>query len=457
MRRPRPGWILALLLVLTGCVAVPNAERLAVRADRGPPRIDGPRGPIPPRLSKSEIERLARSAGGDEALLREVALQGATAGTPLVAGNRVTLLQNGRPTYDAMMQAILSARTNISLESYIFEGDSIGRAIADLLAERSRAGVKVQIIYDSEGSVDTPNAQWDMLRAAGVQILEYNPLNPIKARGGYDPNDRDHRKLLVIDGRLAIMGGINISEIYLYGGVEPGSTDRWWVPWRDTDIAVEGPVVSEYQQFFVNVWTEQHGDPLPATVRLDKPPALGDSFVRALPGSPQDGDPEIYVALLSAIRRARHNVWLTTAFFDPTEEARAVLADAARRGVDVELSVPGESDSQATLAAGRSRYQELLDAGVKIWERRDVFLHGKTATIDGVWSTVGSANLNSRSVLWNNELCTIVLGRDFARQMEDAFRRDRAHGTPILPAAWARRPLGERLIEWSARALEALL
>jgi cardiolipin synthase len=179
--------------------------------------------------------------------------------------------------------------------------------------------------------------------------------------------------------------------------------------------------------------------------------------VRTVPGTPQQGDPQIYVALLSAIRHAQTRVWLTTAYFDPTEEARQVLADAARRGVDVELTVPGETDSYATLAAGRSRYDELLRAGVKIYERRDVFLHGKTATIDGVWSMVGSSNLDARSVVWNNELSSIVLGRAFAAEMEDAFVKDRAAGTEIPLATWERRPLTDRVMEWSARALEGLL
>jgi cardiolipin synthase len=295
------------------------------------------------------------------------------------------------------------------------------------------------------------------MRAEGIAVLEYNPLDPARSRGSYEPNDRDHRKCMIIDGKRVIMGGINISEIYLYGGTAPGSTDRFWVPWRDTDVVIEGPVVAKYQQFFLDTWKAQKGGPLPDVNYFPDLPAAGPSYVRPVPGTPQEGDPQIYVALLSAIRHAEKNVWLTTAYFDPTPEAREVLANAARRGVDVRLSVEGQTDSEVTLAAGRSHYAQLLDAGVKISERRDVFLHGKSATIDGIWSIVGSANLDTRSVVWNNELTAIVLGRDFAGEMEAAFERDFAAGTPIDREIWGRRPLGERVLEYGARTLEGLL
>jgi len=447
----------ALLFVLAGCATIPNARKLSTGPSGKSPVVetaDHAPSTLPP---PQELPSISRFPGDDEKLQRQVAVEGQVGDSPLVAGNKVTLVQNGRPTYDLMEQAILAAKENISLESYTIEGDAIGTAITDLLIEKRRQGVSVEVIYDSYGSKDTPPSFWQRLKAEGIALLEYNPLDPAKARVGYDPNDRDHRKCVIIDGRLAIMGGVNISEIYLYGGIEPGSTDRYWIAWRDTDIEVEGPVVAKYQQFFLHVWTTQKGDPLPKAKFFPELSTAGPSYVRAVPGTPQEGDPQIYIALLSAIRHAEKNVFITTAYFDPTEEARQVLADAARRGVDVELSVEGQTDSDTTLNAGRSRYSELLEAGVKISERRDVFLHGKTATIDGVWSIVGSSNLDTRSVIWNNELSTIVLGRDFAHQMEEAFAKDRAAGTEIDLKSWKGRPFGERASEWTARALEALL
>jgi cardiolipin synthase len=459
MRPMRPFWLLLLAfpLFLSACATVPNAKQLSVAPGAGPPAVETAAGHMSHAQGEKAMEKTARYPGDDEALQKQVAVEGQVAGSPLVAGNRLTLIEDGRPTYDAIEQAILSAKTNISMETYTIEGDAIGTAIADALIEKRRQGVTVQLIYDSFGSHDTPQAFWDRLRAEGVQVLEYNPLNPAKVRVAYEPNDRDHRKCLIVDGRLAVMGGVNVSEIYLYGGSEPNSTDRWWVPWHDTDIAVEGPVVAQYQRFFLDVWAAQKGDALPAVEFFPKLTPAGDSYVRAVPGTPQMGDPQIYVALLSAIRRAERNVWLTAAYFDPPEEARHVLEDAARRGVDVRLSVGGESDSQLTLAAGRSRYDELLKAGVKISERRDVFLHGKTGTIDGVWSIVGSANLDTRSVVWNNELSTIVLGRKFAREMEDQFERGWASGTTIERDTWENRPFVDRVTDWSARALDGLL
>jgi cardiolipin synthase len=446
-----------LLLSVTGCATIPNAKNLSTPAQGKAPVIEGAHHDLTPTQSAQALKTVSGAPGDDELLLRQVAVEGQVAGTPLTAGNKVELVQNGRPTYDLMEQAILSAKTNISVESYTIEGDAIGTAITDLLIEKHRQGVAVEIIYDSYGSTDTPTAFWDRIRAEGIPVVEYNPLNAAKATAGYDPNDRDHRKCMIIDGKLAIMGGVNISEIYLYGGTAPGSTDRYWIPWRDTDIRVEGPVVAKYQQFFLDVWASQKGPALPNVQFFPQLQPEGPSYIRAVPGTPQAGDPQIYVALLSAIRHAEKNVWLTTAYFDPTPEARQVLADAAKRGVDVELSVEGETDSQATLLAGRSHYAQLLKAGVKISERRDVFLHGKTATIDGVWSIVGSSNLDTRSVIWNNELSSIVLGRGFAGEMEAAFKKDFAAGVEIDPKAWQDRPLTERATEWGARALEVIL
>ncbi len=454
----RLSLVLALFLFpIAGCVTIPSAQQLAANPGRQIPPIEGANKPLSKTQDVRAFQSLARYPGDDEVLQRQVALEGQLSGTPLSAGNKVTLIQNGRPAYDAMERAILSAKTNISAEFYEIDADSIGTSITDLLIDKAKEGVAVELIYDSQGSEDTPPAFWDRLRAAGVQVLEYNPLNPLKARIGYEPNDRDHRKLLVVDGKHAVMGGINITEIYLYGGAESGHLDRWWVPWRDTDIEVEGPVVAELQQFFVDIWRTQKGDPLPAVNFFPRLTPVGTSYVRAVPGAPQQGDPEIYVALLSAIRHAQSKVWISTAFFDPTDEERQALRDAVGRGVDVQLIVPGVSDSQLTLAAGRSHYTELLKAGIKIFERRDVFLHGKTGTIDGVWSIVGSSNFDARSVIWNNELSVIVLGRDFARQMETAFVQDRAAGTPIDLESWENRPIGERLTDWAARAVEALL
>ncbi|HLG90122.1 MAG TPA: phospholipase D-like domain-containing protein [Alphaproteobacteria bacterium] len=448
----------AVCLASVGCVSIPTARQLAVEPEANrPPAILGPNGMLPSLEAETEIKRLARFPGDDEALQRQVASQGEAAGTPLTAGNKVTLLQNGPATYAAMKQAIQSAKDTINLEFYILAADTIGDEISRLLIEKCRAGVAVQLIYDSQGSHDTPSAFWDRLRAAGVKIVEYNPLNPLNARAGYNPNDRDHRKLLVVDGKLGITGGINITEIYIYGGAETGSRDRWWLRWRDTDVQIEGPAVREMQHAFLDAWSAQKGPPLPQRTFFPPQTAIGHDDVRVTPEAPQKGDLQIYIALLSAIRHARSRVWISTAYFDPTPEDEEVLKSAAHRGVDVELIVQGQSDSQATLAAGRSHYAGLLAAGIKIFERRDVFLHGKTATIDGVWSIVGSSNLDARSVIWNNELAVIVLSQDFAGQMEAAFQNDRKAGTPIKFNEWADRPLGERIGEWSARLLEGLL
>ena len=207
--------VVPLCLALAGCVSIPDAKQLAVEPHGEAPMIMGAKGPLPAPEAEAAIRSLARFPGDDEALQRQVALEGQVAKTPLTAGNRISLLQDGPTTYAAMKQIISAAKDTIDLEFYTLAADSIGDAIAGLLIQKRQAGVAVQLIYDSQGSIDTPKPFWDRLRAGGVTVLEYNPLDPGQTRIGYNPNDRDHRKLLIVDGKIAVMGGINITEIYI--------------------------------------------------------------------------------------------------------------------------------------------------------------------------------------------------------------------------------------------------
>jgi cardiolipin synthase len=323
-----------------------------------------------------------------------------------------------------------------------------------LLIQKSVQGVQVHLIYDAWGSMSENAALFDQLRHGGVQVVSYHPLGA-DGRIDLDFNRRDHRKLLIVDGTIAITGGVNITGVYLNPKGSP-SDDPEKMEWRDTDIRIDGPVVAQFEALWEKTWKQQHGPalpPAPATPGFIR----GSSTVQVIDGAPVDGHPVIYETLLSAFALAKSSIHLTTGFFAPTPQMDEALQDAARRGVDVAIVVPANSDSNAARAAGRSHYTDLLEAGVKIYERQAVVLHAKTAVVDGLWSTVGSSNLDWRSTILNNEIDAVVLGHDFGMKMEAMFRQDVAASQQITPQVWAQRGLGERLRETWARLLDKLL
>lgn len=290
-------------------------------------------------------------------------------------------------------------------------------------------------------------------------MLEFNPINPLAAKTPWLINNRDHRKLLVVDGRTAFLGGINISSVYSSGSIvrRAGKADGNAVAWRDTDLQIEGPVVGEFQKLFMQTWEKQRGKPL---AQKDYFPALkvqGKDIVRAIGSTPDDPYSLIYLTLISAIGNAEKEVHLTNAYFVPDPQLLKSLIDAAARGVDVKLILPSHSDSAVVFHAGRAHYASLLKGGVKIYERGGALLHSKTAVIDGVWSTVGSTNLDWRSFLDNDEINAVILGREFAQQMQVMFARDLETSQAIDPQQWERRPLQFRFKEWMARLWGRLL
>jgi cardiolipin synthase len=328
-----------------------------------------------------------------------------------------------------------------------------------LLLEQQSRGVQVNMIYDSVGAISTPKAYFDRLAEGGIQVLEFNPVSPVSIMMPWTLNNRDHRKLLVVDGRTAFLGGINISSVYASGSVvkrnaEPGGNTT---AWRDTDLQIEGPVVGEFQKLFLETWQKQKGKPLAQRNYFPALKAEGRDIVRAVGSTPDDPFSLMYLTLISAIGNAQKQVYLTNAYFIPDAQLLKALADAAGRGVDVKLVLPSHTDSQTAFHAGRSHYAELLKGGVKIHERRGALLHSKTAIVDGVWSTVGSANLDWRSALDNNEVNAVVLGRDFAQQMLAMFAADLAMSDAIDAERWERRPLSFRFKEWMARVWGRLL
>jgi cardiolipin synthase len=390
-----------------------------------------------------------------------MALEQAITDSPLTVGNKVTLLQNGVDTYAAMFAAMRSARDHINLESYIFEDDEIGQQFADLLLAQQGRGIQVNLIYDSVGGVGTPRAFFERLQQAGVAVLEFNPLNPLSARVPWTVNHRDHRKLLIVDGETAFMGGLNISSVYSSGSI----TGRFRRPkppsdpaeWRDTHLKIEGPVVDEFQKLFLQTWAKQKGTPLAPRNYFPALQSQGQDMVRAIGSTPDEPFSRIYITLLSAIGNAEKEVFLTNAYFVPDPQLLKALIDAAARGVDVRLLLPSHSDSALVFHAGRAFYQTLLAGGVKIFERSGAVLHSKTAVVDGVWSTVGSTNLDWRSFRDNDEINAVVLGRGFAGQMQQMFNKDLAASVEIDLETWNRRSALLRFKEWMAQVWGRLL
>jgi cardiolipin synthase len=301
---------------------------------------------------------------------------------------------------------------------------------------------------------------FDELTQAGVAVLEFNPVNPLSSRGGaWLINNRDHRKMLIVDGRTAFIGGINISSVYSSGSIihhtKKSSTGDG--AWRDTDLRIDGPVVADFQKLFLHTWAKQHGKPLMAKNYAPVLVPVGKDIVRAIGSTPDDPFSLVYLTLISAISNAEQQVFLTNAYFVPDPQLMQALIDAAARGVDVRLILPSYSDSSLVFHAGRAQYARLLARGVHIYERQGALLHAKTAMIDGVWSSVGSSNLDWRSFMDNDEVNAVVLGRDFALEMAAMFALDQAASLSIDPETWADRPLTFKLKEWLAQLWERWL
>ncbi len=447
------------VLAAGGCATLPDADAVRERHSGQQARFETARGPLSTARSAAILAALKLQSGDIDILDKHVALEQSVTGSPLLTGNAVVLLQDGAATYPAMFEAIGSARDHVNLESYMFEDDETGRQFADLLIAKQALGVQVNVIYDGVGALDTPRAFFERLKSAGIAVLEFNPVNPLVGHAPWSINNRDHRKLLVVDGHTAFVGGINISGVYSAGSISlrRGKTSGDGTAWRDTDLRLQGPVVAELQKLFIGTWEKQRGQPLAARSYFPPLEPRGGELVRAIGSTPDDAYSAMYLTLISAIENAERQVYLTNAYFVPDPQLLKSLKSAAARGVDVRLVLPGQSDSALVFHAGRSHYADLLESGVKLYERNGAMLHAKTAVIDGVWSTVGSTNLDWRSFLDNDEVNAVVLGRAFGQQMQAAFTADMAASRQVERAAWSRRDLLLRLKEIAARLWERLL
>jgi cardiolipin synthase len=391
----------------------------------------------------------------DTALERHEARHAPLSSCPILDGNAVRLLDSGQAAISAILDAIDAAQASLHLEYYIFsdvhQGDR--SILKGLLAARAR-GVQVAVLYDSAGSHATPDAMFDQLEAAGAKTLEFRPLNPLRRHFAWHLNDRDHRKLMVADGNTAFMGGTNLSRVYENppsNGVVPDSRKSFW---HDCAIRVQGPAVESAQRIFLDTWNGNGGDTLEDRGFFPPLPPIGEQRMRIAPSKPLEKQQLYFTALLAAIHEARERILLTTGYFVPSRKHWQALADAANRGVEVSLLLGGHSDIPATLHAARALYGRLLAAGVHIHEIQDGLLHAKAATIDGVWTVIGSSNFDRRSFSFNNELDAVLLGRDMAGDVEAMLRRWMQRAEEVTLEDWRRRSVKERGQEYSARLWE---
>jgi cardiolipin synthase len=406
-------------------------------------------GLLSPAQSERAVDDAVAQARYRERAERLVkAVQHAT-GAPLVAGNHVKLLVDGPHTYAELFDAVRGARHHVHVETYIFDDGETGERFAELLKQKRHAGVEVRVIYDAIGSITTDKTFFERLAADGIEIAEFRPLHPATL---WRINNRDHRKIVIVDGHVAFTGGINISETYSRGSSSrPGPEKGVESGWRDTHLEVHGPIVKTLQSIFLETWRRLGKGVTPAPEYFPQLERAGDDMVQAVASDGGDSNEfRIYDAYLTAVREARERIWITQAYFAPDEKLRDELIGAVKRGVDVRVIVPGFTDSGLIFHASRATYEDLLAGGVTLFEYGEALLHSKTAVVDGIWSTVGSCNIDPRSFAHNNELNAAVVGREFARDMETMFQRDLKRTKVIDAASWEQRPASDKMKEFFA-------
>ncbi|MHB8120772.1 MAG: phospholipase D-like domain-containing protein [Desulfuromonadaceae bacterium] len=439
----------SMLSFSSGCETLPNVSEMINGPDTGQEQrqIVSAKGMVSPQKSKAIMERLKRSVNPTDILERHTIVIESITTSPLTKGNKVTLLADGLAAYAAMFKVIENARWEINLESYIIEDDETGRKFADLLLQKRAEGVQVNIIYDSFGSMNTPVSFFQRLQGGGINVVEFNPINPLKAGMKWELTNRDHRKMLIADGKVAIIGGINISKVYSSSPLKRKQSKKAPIHWRDTDIQIEGPAVAELEKLFFDTWRSQNG-PKREQGHLPVKKEAGNALVRVVGSTPGDTNRIPFVVYVSAITFAEHSIHMTNSYFIPDDQIVKALTDAAKRGVDVKIILPGVTDSQLALHAQRYYYSALLKSGVKIYEHSTSLLHAKTAVVDKVWSTVGSTNMDFLSLLTNDEVNAVILNREFAVEMEKMFARDLADSRQIQWDEWKGRPYLPRVREW---------
>jgi len=373
---------------------------------------------------------------------------GVLLGPGLLEGNLVDVLLNGDEIFPAMLEAIHGAKKTITFETFIYWSGSIGREFADALADRARAGVKVHVLLDWVGSDRMDASQLSLMEQAGVQVRKYH--KPLWYQVGR-LNNRTHRKLLVVDGRVGFTGGVGIADEWTGHAQDPAH-------WRDSHYRVEGPVVAQMQAVFMDNWIKVSGDVLHGADYFPALEPVGVGKAHIFSSSPSGGSESMRLMYLLAISAASQSIHLSSAYFVPDALTIKAIADAAKRGVVVQIIIPGRHiDSELVRRASRALWSPLLEAGVEIYEYQPTMYHCKAMIVDGLWATVGSTNFDPRSFNLNDEANLSYYDAAFAGRQIEIFQADLARSRQITLQEWTDRPLAERVWEHAASLLGSQL
>ncbi|MEO5701204.1 MAG: phospholipase D-like domain-containing protein [Casimicrobiaceae bacterium] len=369
-------------------------------------------------------------------------------GPPLVDGNRFETLRNGDEIFPAMLTAIGAAKTSITFETYIYWSGDIGKKFVDALAERASKGVKVHVLLDWLGSSKMDAELLDKMKKSGVQVERYH--EPRWYNLGR-MNNRDHRKMLVVDGRMGFTGGVGIADKWTGHGQDPEH-------WRDTHFRAEGPVVAQMQAVFMDNWTKSTGKVLHGGAYFPSLAPVGDAAAQTFASSPGGGSESMHLMYLLAITAAEHTIHLSSSYFVPEELTSRALVDALKRGVKVQIITPGtDIDTEVVRKASRARWGELLQAGAEISEYQPTMFHCKVMVVDGRLVSVGSTNFDNRSFRLNDEANLNVVDPAFAARQVEIFQQDLAQSRRITYEAWLDRPFTEKVLEHAASIFGAQL
>ena len=404
-------------------------------------------------ITRGSAVRHVQSVGGDGAPVspeeRQFPLAVAVlTGTILTGGNRVELALNGDGTFARLWDDLRSARESITIQMYYGMRGAVADSLMRIITERASQGVRVYVLYDAFGTERISDNDRAVLQQAGVLVV---PFRPLSLGNLWVIQNRSHVRGIVVDGRVGWTGGFGIDDKWLGDGV----TD---LAWRETNVRFEGPAVRQLQAAFAAAWTEATG--VMITGRAGTSSRYEDAVTMAglLNASPTLGSTAAERFLALSIAGARKTLYVTNAYFAPDDNFVALLVDAARRGVDVRLLLAGRrTDIRLTRTAGRSRYEALLNAGIRIFEWQPSTMHAKTFVVDGVWSSIGTMNFDHRSLVLNDEVALLVLDQAFGQRMDSLFLADLEHTVEITKESFAGRSALERIREWGARFLTRLL
>jgi len=374
----------------------------------------------------------------DPALRYRRALEGLL-GIPATEGNQVEVLRNGDRIFAAMLDAIRAATSTIDFLSFVYWEGSIGREVAAALTERASAGVRVRVLLDALGAYTMDRGLVERMTAAGARVEWFRPVNKVRF---WENNHRTHRKVLICDESVGFTGGIGIADEWRGDARHAGE-------WRDTHFQIRGPAVDGLRAAFVQNWGET-GRPLfdEGVDRFPDQPRAGSVVAQVVRGAAQTGWSDVATLVRSLLTLAQERVRITTAYFVPDDATCRLLAQTARRGVEVDVLLPGQHvDKRFVQLASESQYSGLLEAGVRLWSYQVSMLHAKVITVDGVLASVGSANLTTRSLLLDDEVNVVVLDREVTRLLDEDFESDLGNSVAVDPVSWPDRGLAQRAME----------